>query len=176
MLSQLCSFLWYSAIPRETVKIWDAADLWVRSKVTWGTDFMASCWEQQTANLAKWSRFCPLCAGQSRFGAAGTIAQNGVKMGEVIVVQCEETQCKTFFQTIHSSSSGGLSLASHLLNNKTYIFLRWPRNGPYIWYTNIPVQFMQCWVDISTPGLDKQIYLNSTMHCLAEILAWLPEA
>lgn len=35
---------------------------------------------------------------------------------------------------------------------------------------------MQCCIDSSTPGLDRQIYLNSTGHCLAEILAWLPEA
>lgn len=46
---------------------------------------MANCQEQQTANLAKWSRFCLLCAEQSRFGAAGTITQSGVKMGEVTV-------------------------------------------------------------------------------------------
>lgn len=85
LLSQLCYFLWCSTMPREAVKMWDAADVWVRRETTWGTGFVAGCREQQTANLAKWSRFCLLCAGQSRFSAAGAIAQKGVKMGEVIV-------------------------------------------------------------------------------------------
>lgn len=97
MLSQLFSLLWCSTIARDAIKMWDAANLWVRSKVTWGTGFVGSCQEQQTASLAKWSRFCLLCAGQSRFGAAGTIAQKGVKMGEVIVAATWSSSSATPF-------------------------------------------------------------------------------
>lgn len=35
---------------------------------------------------------------------------------------------------------------------------------------------MQCCVESPMLELDKQMYLNSTVHCLAEILAWLQEA
>lgn len=89
------------------------------AKPPWGTGCAGSFLEQQTARLAKWTRFCLLVSGLSGFAAAGAVAESGSKVGKPIITATrEQIQCNTFFQISCSCSRGGLSQPPTLWTTK----------------------------------------------------------